>query len=196
MRITCTTHGELIKIEGENGAMKHGRQLGRNRSLDGTILQQEANDQVQEGINLNELGKKFESDKAKLEDKIKEVQNSRYSDVNKNKLITELENGIKKLQEQYDKEVAEKEQNVRKKLESQIESMQEAADEMERQADSLRNVHMDVTATDASAVADIAETQKQAFEDMKNKYVEKLKLQIEQAEIQKRIIRSRDLSRR
>lgn len=188
--------GKPIKIEGGNSTMRHGRQLGRNHSLDGTILQKESNDQVQEGTKLHELGTKFESDKAKLEDEIEKVQNSKISDADKRKLVAQLEGAITKLQEQYDKEVTEEERKVQEELEGQIESMQEAADEMERQADSLRNVQMDAASTDASAAADAAEAQKQTFENMKSEYVEKLKLQMEQAEIQQRIIRNRRLSGR
>lgn len=188
--------GKPIKTDGGNNTMRHGRQLKRNHSLDGTILQKESNDQVQEGIKLHELGTKFESDKAKLEDEIEKVQNSKISDADKRKLVAQLEEAITKLQEQYDKEVTEEERKVQEELEGQIESMQEAADEMERQADSLRNVQMDVASTDASAAADAAEAQKQTFENMKSEYVEKLKLQMEQAEIQQRIIRNRRLSGR
>ena len=127
---------------------------------------------------------------------IEKVQNSKISDADKRKLVAQLEGAITKLQEQYDKEVTEEERKVQEELEGQIESMQEAADEMERQADSLRNVQMDAASTDASAAADAAEAQKQTFENMKSEYVEKLKLQMEQAEIQQRIIRNRRLSGR
>ena len=82
----------------------------------------------------------------------------------------------------------------RKELEDQIESMQEAADEFEKQADSLKNVQMDVASKDTSAAAEAAEAKKKEFETMKSNYVEKLKLQMEQAETQRRNIRNRRLS--
>ena len=105
-----------------------------------------------------------------------------------------MEGGIALLQEQYDKEVAEEEAKIKEELEDQIESMQEAADEFEKQADSLKNVQMDVASKDPSAAAEAAEAKKKEFETMKSNYVEKLKLQMEQAETQRRNIRNRRLS--
>ena len=70
----------------------------------------------------------------------------------------------------------------------------EAADEFEKQADSLKNVQMDVASKDTSAAAEAAEAKKKEFETMKSNYVEKLKLQMEQAETQRRNIRNRRLS--
>ena len=181
---------------GGTSTMRHGRQLSRNKSLDGTILNKESGDQVQEGTKLHELGVKFESDKAKLEDEIEKVQNSKISDADKRKLIAQLNAAIEALQEQYDQDVTAEEERVQQELMGQIESMQEAADELERQADDLRSIKMEAASTDASAAADAAEAQKQAFEQMKAEYVEKLNLQIEQAAIQQRNIRNRRLSGR
>ena len=181
---------------GGTGTMKHGRQLSRNKSLDGTILKKESGDQVDEGTKLHELGVKFESDKAKLEDEIDKVQNSKISETDKRKLIAQLNAAIEALQEQYDRDVTEEEERVQEELMGQIDSMQEAADELERQAADLRSIKMEAAATDASAAVDAADAQKQAFEQMKAEYVEKLNLQIEQAAIQQRNIRNRRLSGR
>ena len=137
-------------------SMLHGRQRGKNRSLDGTIIRNESDNKLQEGTKLHELGKRFEADKAKLE--------------------------------------KEEEAKIKEELEDQIESMQEAADEFEKQADSLKNVQMDVASKDTSAAAEAAEAKKKEFETMKSNYVEKLKLQMEQAETQRRNIRNRRLS--
>ena len=117
-------------------SMLHGRQRGKNRSLDGTIIRNESDNKLQEGTKLHELGKRFEADKAKLEKEITKVQNAKISEADKKNLIAELEGGIALLQEQYDKEVAEEEAKIKEELEDQIESMQEAADEFEKQADS------------------------------------------------------------
>lgn len=186
---------KVNKIGGEN-RMSHGWRFGKDHNLDAAVLRKESEDQVQEGAKLHELGTQFESDKTKLENEIEKVQNSKISDADKRKLIDQLEGVIVSLQEQYDKEVTEEEHKVQEEIEDQIESMQEAADELEKQKDSLRDVQMDVASTDASAVADAAEEKKQAFEAMKNEYIEKLKLQMEQAEIQRRNIRNRRLSGR
>ena len=43
-------------------SMLHGRQRGKNRSLDGTIIRNESDNKLQEGTKLHELGKRFEAD--------------------------------------------------------------------------------------------------------------------------------------
>ena len=144
-------------------SMLHGRQRGKNRSLDGTIIRNESDNKLQEGTKLHELGKRFEADKAKTwerDNKSSECKNFRSR---QKKLIAELEGGIALLQEQYDKEVAEEEAKIKEELEDQIESMQEAADEFEKQADSLKNVQMDVASKDTSAAAEAAEDQKKGI---------------------------------
>ena len=40
-------------------SMLHGRQRGKNRSLDGTIIRNESDNKLQEGTKLHELGKRF-----------------------------------------------------------------------------------------------------------------------------------------
>lgn len=195
------SNGEVL-IDGKNlitggtDTMKYGHQLGLRKNLDETILQKEAGIQIDERTRLHELGNRFEADKAKLEDEIEIIQNSKMSQADKQKLIAQLNASIKALQEQYTREVEEEEARVQKEQEGQIESMQEAADELEHQASELRGIKMDVATTDASAAADAAEAQKQAFEQMKAEYTEKLNLQIEQATIQQRNIRNRRLDRR
>ena len=176
--------------------MFKGRQLGRNKNLDSTILRKESGDQVQEGDRLHELGAKFEADKEKLEAEIDKVKTSKISDADKQKLVAQLESAITALQEQYDREVTEEEERQQEELMEQIESMQEAADEMERQAADLRAVKMDAAATDAATAADEADERKRAFEEMKKEYTDKLNLQMQQAEIQRRNIRNRKLSGR
>lgn len=190
--------GKTIVHTTESGGktMIKGRQLSRNRSLDSTILKKESGDKVQEGDRLHELGSKFETDKGKLEDEIEKVKNSKISDADKRKLVAQLEGAIVALQEQYDREVAEEEERQQQELMGQIESMQEAADELERQSADLRALKMEAASTDAAAAADAADEQKRAFEEMKKEYVDKLNLQMQQAEIQRRNIRNRRLSGR
>lgn len=173
--------------------MYHGRQRSRNHSFDGTILRGEADDLVKESAALDELGSRFEADKALLESEIEKVQNSRISDENKKALIAKLDDAIAALQKQYDKDVTENLEDVHSNLEACTEDMQEAADDLEEEGRDLRGIRMDASLTDASAAADAAEAKKKEFEDMKHEYVEKLELQIQQANLQKRNILARRL---
>ena len=190
--------GEPVVPKSNSGGnvIVKGRQLGRNRNFDSTILKKESGDQVQEGDRLHELGTKFESDKYKLEDEIEKVKSSKISSADKQKLVAQLEGAIIMLQDQYDREVTEEEERQQQELMDQIESMQEAADELEHEAADLRAIKMDAAATDTAAAADAADDQKRAFEEMKKEYTEKLNLQMQQAEIQRRNIRNRRLSGR
>lgn len=67
--------------------MVMGRQLSLNKSLDSTILKGEAQDKVNEGEKLDELGAKFVSDKEKLEAEIDKVEKSNISNADKSKLL-------------------------------------------------------------------------------------------------------------
>ena len=190
--------GKKIKPYRNTGGniMDKGKQRGRNKSLDGTILKGEAIDLAKEGDRLSGLAKEFAADKEKLEDAIDRVKCSAFSDEEKRKLITELEGGIAYIQEEYDRKVTELETEQQRKFMETIETMQEAADGMQRQSEDLRAVKLDQSAADTSAAADAADEKKQAFEEMKRESLEKLNLQMQQAEIQRRNIRNRRLSGR
>ncbi len=174
--------------------MRHARQKGRNYGLDGTILDGEAGDKIREGSDWIELGKKFEADKKTLEDEMDKVNHANISEEDKQSLRDELNRALELLQEQYETDVAQKLQRNHEGVQDNIEAMQEQVDEFECQHDSMRNVSMDAASTDASAAADAAEAKKRAFEEMRDEYTEKLRLQMEQAEIQRRNIRTKRLS--
>lgn len=176
--------------------MRLGRSLGLSRGLDSRAMDEQAEDSVLEGTRLHELGEKFVSDKEKIEAEIEKVENSGISEQDKKKLIDQLENALSCLQDQYDLEVTEERERLKQELEYQILDMQDAADEMEKQADSLRDVHMEAASVDTSAAADAADEKKEEFENMKREYAEKLKLQMEQAEMQQRNIRNRRITGR
>lgn len=168
-----------------------GMNLGRHGEIGYTEINAEAGERVAEGDRLHELGVKFESDKTKLEDEIEKVNASSISEKDKRNMIAQLNAAIERLQEQYDRDVAEEEERVQEEIQEQIEQMDEASKELEQQADSLRSVTMDAASTDASAAADATDAKRQEFEQMKAEYTEKLQLQMEQAEIQRRSIRAR-----
>lgn len=200
MPLLDTRRGKDLKSGGENMKLQRGSlekgSLEKTHTLDMKILKRESKDKLEEGNKLKELGMKFESDKEKLENEIEKVKKAKISENDKKKLLTELENAMTKVQEQYEQDVAEEQKKVQEEMEGKIESMQEAANELGKQADSLRNLKMDAASTDASAAAAAADDQKKAFETMKKEYTDKLKLQIEQAEIQQRAMRTRRLSGR
>lgn len=176
--------------------LSRGMSRGGYREVGYTELHKEIGDQIAEGDHLVELGVKFEADKTKLEDAIERVQAANIKPEDKAGMIAELNAAIDALQAQYDQDVAAEELRVQEKIEEQLEQVEQTIDELSEQADFLRDVTMDVAATDAYAAAEAADAKKQEFEQMKEEYTEKLRLQIEQAEIQQRNIRARRLSGR
>lgn len=186
----------ITKTSGGMSKMKHMRALSKNHGLDGTVIKNEAGNLIEKADKFHELGKKFETDKARLEEAIEKIQNSAISDPDKKILINQLNANIEILKEQYECNVTAEEQKIQQRLIEQTESMQEAADELEQRANDLRGIKMEAASVDTTAVADAAEEQKQVFERMKEEYVEKLNLQIEQAAIQRRNIQNRKLSGR
>lgn len=185
---------------GRNMAMRRvlskGMNLGRHGEVGYDELHKETGEQVSEGDRLHELGAKFEEDKTKLEDAIERVQASSIKPEDKAKMIAELNAAIDALQAQYEDDVVAEEAKVQEEIEGQLEQMDQTIDELTEQADSLRDVTMDAASTDASAAAEAADAKKQEFEQMKEEYTEKLRLQMEQAEMQQRNIRNRRLSGR
>lgn len=196
-------YGRIInnKLKGEkNMAMRKvyskGMNLGRHGEVGYAEINNETSEYIAEGERLHELGTQFVVDKTKLEDAIKKVQISNIPAEDKIQMIAELNVAIETLQEQYEADVVAEQLKVQEEIEGMLEQMDEAVDELEQQTDFLRGVTVEVADTDASATADIAEAKKQKFEQMKEEYAEKLRLQMEQAEIQQRNIRARQLSGR
>ena len=171
--------------------MGFGRSLKHGHELDYDELKRESDQQVQDGRKIGGLGAKYLSDKERLEAKIQDVQNSNLSENNKNKLIAELQSVITTLQDEYETEIVEEQDRIQENLQNEIQAMQEAMEELVRQAESLRNEKFDVGSTDISAAADTADSEKERLDTLKSEYTEQLKNQVEQAEIQRRNMRNK-----
>ena len=176
--------------------LSKGMNLGRHTEVGFDELNKETGEQLEERDRLHKIGAKFETDKAKLEDSIERVQAANIKSEDKAKMLAELNAAIDALQAQYEDDVTAEEAKVQKEIEGQLEQMDQTIDELTEQADSLRDVTMDASPIDTSAAAEAADAKKRDFEQMKEEYVEKLRLQIEQAEMQQRNIRNRRLNGR
>lgn len=170
-----------------NKKMKHGS----DKKLGGSL--NNLKKELDEGFNLGEkkldFGKKFELDKAKLEDAMARVEASSVSDEDKESMLQELSNALHALEEQYDRDIFEEMMNTKKTIDSSIQQMNASINELNEQQDSLKDITMEAASVDAKAAADEAEKKKREFEDAKNEAVEKLRLQMEKAEMQQRNIR-------
>ena len=167
--------------------MKYGSDNKLGRGL--TTLKKELDEGFDIGDKKLDFGKKFELDKAKLEDAMAKVEASSISDEDKESMIQELSNALHALEEQYDRDVFEEMMNTKKTINSGIQQMNASISELNEQQDSLKDITMEAASVDAKAAADEAEKKKREFEEAKNEAVEKLRLQMEQAEMQQRNIR-------
>lgn len=170
-----------------NKKMKYGSDNKLGRGL--TTLKKELDEGFDIGDKKLDFGKKFELDKAKLEDAMAKVEASSISDEDKESMIQELSNALHALEEQYDRDVFEEMMNTKKTINSGIQQMDASISELNEQQDSLKDITMEAASVDAKAAADEAEKKKREFEEAKNEAVEKLRLQMEQAEMQQRTIR-------
>lgn len=168
-----------------------GMDYGRLSELGNDELRKDAEEHIEAFNNIKLLGEKFESDKRKLEDAIDRVEASRVPEDAKQIMIDELNAAIDALEEQYREEVEEEEARVQESLETLLEHMGQTADEVTKEADSLRGVTTEAASIDATSAADLGETQKQELEQMLNEFHNQLRQEIEDAEIQKKNIHTR-----
>ena len=170
-----------------------GMNYGRNGELGYDELHKEAEEHIEEGNRLHELGERFDDDKAKLEEAFDRIEASSIPEDAKKNLLDRINSAIDALVDQYTKDVEEEEAQVHESLESLLEYMDQIVDEYSKQTDSLRGVTLDVASIDAASAADAGDAKKQELEQMKQEYVDKLRLQMQQAEIQQRNLRARRL---
>ena len=175
---------------------RRGMNTMKREGLDREEARREADDRVRKGRELGELGRKFELNKEKLEDEMERVRDSRIPEKDKRALLLKLEEALQEVERQYERDVLEKEKETQAELVELTEIMREEADKLKEEEEHLRDVRLDVAETDTSAVADAAEAGKKAFEEMRREYVDKLKLQMEQAADLERRMRARRLSGR
>lgn len=170
-----------------NKKMKYGSDKKLGGSL--TTLKRELDEGFDIGEKKLDFGKKFELDKAKLEDAMARIEASSISDEDKKSILQELSNSLLALEEQYDRDVFKEMLDAKKSINSGIQHMDESINELNEHQDSLKDITMEAAAVDAKAASDEAEKKKREFEEAKNEAVEKLRLQMEQAEMQQRNIR-------
>ena len=181
--------------------MSHGRQRGRNKSFDGTIvntLPEEAN----EHKSLSELGEEFVSDKKKLEDAMTRVENANISDADKKKLKAELDAAMDKIIEKYETDVKEEQHrledemnNYLKEMEEEKERKKNATDEMQAINDSVGPDGGDSGALDVSDALKKAQEQEAQFKEIYADQKQRLELQMQQAAERHREMTKKQLSK-
>ncbi len=175
--------------------MGHGRQRGRNRSFDGTILKNESNDIQFEIQEKHELGEKFETDKITLEEQIDAIAASNLAPEEKRAQLEKLREALENLKKEYEEQVTEKVEELEEESKEVMEEMQEAADELKEQEDSLRSIKLKAGSMDGSAAADAAAEKREKFEQMKEEATRELELKMQRLQEQQRNMRAQKLSK-
>lgn len=190
------------KIEpGGSRTMKHMRMRNLSK-IEGTKigvagLGNEADEKVKQGEQLDELGRDFLSDKARLEQQYEAIESDDTLDrAHKISQLKALREAVVKLQEDYENKVTEKQEELQDELRALNEKAQQAEQALEKQIDSLRGVRMDAAATDTSAAAEAAEAERRKFQEWHAQNVEALNLRIEQHQSQRRNVLKNNLGGR
>lgn len=173
-----------------------GMKLSRGPHLDMSGLKREAEDLQPVYRELRERAIEFMEDKDNLEEAILEIQNSRCSAGDKERIIANLNSVIDKLEKQFQQEVSEREDELNEEQRKITEAMREEAEEFQNQSDDLRAIQFKQSITDASSAAEEAESKKKELNEMEQQEIERLKIQMEQQEQQRRYMQRRNISRR
>lgn len=175
--------------------MTHGRQ--RSRNLDGTILKKEATDLAAEHKRLDELGQGYLADKKKIEDEIEHVENANISAEDKAKLKKKLEVAMDTVVEQYSTEIEEAQHRIEEEMDSLLDEAEEAAKEKEHVSAAFGGGNGsdggDSGALNLSDAAEEARKQEQEFKEIYSNQAERIKLQMQQSELQRREMRKKQL---
>lgn len=173
-----------------------GMKLSRGPHLDMSSLKREAEDLQPVYKELRERAIEFMEDKDNLEEAIMEIQNSRCSAEDKERIISNLNSVIDKLENQFQQEVSEKEDELNEEQRKITEAMREEAEEFQNQSDDLRAIHLKQSKTDTTSAAEEADSQKRELNEMERQEYERLSLQMEQQAQQRRYMQRRNISRR
>ncbi len=177
-----------------------GRQNGRNKNFDGTIVREKL-DTEGKGIEdnaeqkINDLGKRFEQDKEKLEKEYEAIANdSALGRSEKIAQLRELKNAVENLKKEYEEQVSEQVEELKEEHDEVVEVLEKGVEEAQEQENRLRGIRLEAGSMDGSAAADEAAKVRDSFESTKKEHIEAMSLKMEQLRIQQRTMRASKLS--
>lgn len=165
-------------------------------ALDSKKLKEKADELAKEHNNKKELGEKFLADKEKIDNEMERVENASISDEDKKKLKDILKSAMDQLVEQYDTEITEEQHRIEERESDLIHEAEEAAEEKRKIADEFDGDDSgDSGALHLSDAANEARAQQEEFERIRSAQAERIKLQMEQAQIQRNEMRKKQWHR-
>lgn len=153
---------------------KGKRGLGRSGELGYSQIDKNVDSKMQEAKSIGELGKQFESDKAKLEGAMERVINAKISDDDKVKMLDQLDMAMTEVRDQFEDDVMAEEKRIEGEIEEEFEKVDEAVEEIDEVQDTISDVSFDAANVDLGSASNEADVKKQEFLRMKNEHAQKL----------------------
>lgn len=138
------------------------------------------------------LGEKFETDKANIEQRIKEIQESHLALEDKQEIIVGLEAELEKLRVQYGSEVEKKNLELATYFENEIKILQDKIESLKESIFSIKEMKIEATDFDREKTSEPIREKQSEFEAIQSESKETLKSILKTMEQQKRIIRKND----
>lgn len=171
------------------------KKLSRGPKLNMNVLKKEADGVHPEYRELRERALEFMQDKDNLE-KAREIVKNSQNEEDAARIISGLDSVIEKLEQQYLQEVVETERQLNEAYQEIIDDIGKEAEEFRKQGDDLRRIDLKQGKTDATVAAEEADAKKRELDNMHREEWERLRLQIEQQEQQRRYMQRRNISKR
>ena len=138
------------------------------------------------------LGERFETDKAKIEQRIKEIQESHLAFEDKQDIILGLDAELDRLREQYDSDVDNKNAELAQYFRDETRVVQEKIESLKESLFSIKEMKVEATNFDKEKASDPIREKRSEFEAIQCESKETLKSTMKRMEQQKRNIRKND----
>ena len=159
------------------------------RDMDARQIKASSQEKQAEFKDTTALGEKFEMDKAKIEQRIKEIQESHLAYEDKQDMIVGLEAELERLREQYDSDVDKKNTELTQYFENEIKIVQEKIELLKETLFSIKEMKIEAVDFDKEKASDPIREKRSEFEAIQSESKEILKSIIKTMEQQKRSIR-------
>ena len=160
-------------------------------SLDGRVIKRNVERTKERDEGLHEEGEKFWRDKEALEEQYRIIEESSLSAEDKRKTLEALKQLAITREKDFEDKVEKEREKLQEEQKDKIEEYSSGIEELSEEADSLRGVKLEADSADASAAIAALDEKKAEFEQYKADAQEKLRLQIQQAEMQARNMRNK-----
>ena len=190
------SYSQNKKRKGVQKNMKMSRSIDIDHPHNIDTVNKGALDAVNKIDGYNNLGEKYLAEKEMIEKQIEKVNNAEIPQVNKDSMIALLNSKMKEIQTEFYDNVEKKKQEQEEVLQEYIDAMREFEQGFNKQKEELEDMDFDASSVDVSDAIKDAEKNATTLNTMKTQYTEKLRLQMEQAQLQNTQIRNRRLSGR